>query len=60
MYSVIIPTYKRRDDLFKCLSCLSEYFSSPGSADALSGVEVIISDDARESTLRDALATRFP
>ena len=60
MYSVIIPTYKRHADLFKCLECLSEYFSPDGSGDALGGVEVIISDDARENELKELLATSFP
>ncbi|RZI77856.1 MAG: glycosyltransferase [Variovorax sp.] len=60
MYSVIIPTYKRHADLFKCLECLSEYFSSPNSADTLSGIEVIVSDDGRERELKESLAARFP
>lgn len=60
MYSVIIPTYQRHSDLFKCLECLAEHFSSETSADALDGVEVIVSDDAREKALQDALAAKFP
>lgn len=59
MYSVIIPTFKRHADLYKCLSCLAEYFE-PGAENQPFTVEVIVSDDARQKELRDHLSVHFP
>lgn len=60
MYSVIIPTYNRRADLYKCLSCLSEYFTSAASNGQPFDVEVIVSDDAKEKDLAKDLSSSFP
>lgn len=58
MYSVIIPTYNRHSDLYKCLNCLSEYFDASKNGDFK--VEVIVSDDARQQEVREYLAANFP
>lgn len=65
--SVIIPTFRRPDDLLACLEGLRPYlpsataqepsFPSPGN---LSVSDIIVSDDARDPNLRTTLAERFP
>ncbi|VTU14217.1 GalNAc(5)-diNAcBac-PP-undecaprenol beta-1,3-glucosyltransferase [Variovorax sp. SRS16] len=60
MYSVIIPTYNRHSDLYKCLSCFSEYFTVPESGEQPFTVEVIVSDDAKQNELKEYLSANFP
>jgi len=60
IFSVVIPTYKRHDDLFRCLDALSHHFNIDSSQSYKFGVEVIVSDDACEITLHDVLKDRYP
>lgn len=60
LFSIVIPTFKRQDSLFACLDCLGHYFK-PGRFDSLSNrVEVIISDDNRDTTLQHILRQNYP
>lgn len=54
--SVIIPTFHRRDELFRCLERLSPDIQSvPGDV-----FEVLVGDDASSPSLREELSRRFP
>lgn len=55
-YSIVIPTYKRHEELYRCLQCLSPYFRDPSALQ----IQLIVSDDARDSSLRSVLMMRFP
>jgi GT2 family glycosyltransferase len=59
-FSVVIPTYKRHDDLFRCLDALSHHFDIEKCQSYKFDVEVIVSDDACEIKLRDVLKDRYP
>ena len=59
-FSIIIPTYQRRDLLDLCLNCLEHYFQL-GAQDRLGHqVEVIVTDDAHQSSVRSLLSRRYP
>ena len=58
IFSLIIPTYKRRNELIKCLTCLEHYFSLESESFGFQ-MEVIVSDDAHDSHLSDLLTTQF-
>jgi GT2 family glycosyltransferase len=60
MYSVVIPTYNRDADLYKCLDCLREYFERPKLKQRSFDAEVIVSDDARQKELQRYLALHYP
>lgn len=59
-FSIIIPTFKRHEDLSKCLDRLAHYFAPQEQERLGFGVEVIVSDDARESELKAMLAEQYP
>lgn len=59
-FSIIVPTYRRLDLLFKCLQCLSHYFE-PGIQEQLGvPIEVIVTDDAQDPDLQALLQQRHP
>ncbi|MDM0011270.1 glycosyltransferase [Variovorax sp. J22P168] len=60
MYSIVIPTYNRHADLYRCLDGLAEYFSPASTGQAPFTVEVIVSDDARQKELQASLASNYP
>src|ERR671913_256152 len=60
MYSVVIPTYNRPADLYKCLDCLREYFEPSRSDQQPFEAEVIVSDDARQKDLQRYLSMHYP
>lgn len=59
-FSVVIPTYKRQEALFQCLAPLSYCFGATSRESLGFDVEVIVSDDARDASLRDSLGSLFP
>lgn len=63
-FSIVIPTYRRQEDLCQCLDLLAPYFSSPpppsqAMAPSLA-IEVIVSDDAADPQLCALLQQRYP
>lgn len=58
VFSVLIPTYKRVDDLCLCLDQLQHHFEAQTVPEY--GVEVIVSDDAQDKSLRKCLEDRYP
>jgi GT2 family glycosyltransferase len=54
IYTIIIPTYRRRDDLFRCLDCLAHYFY-PEDQNSNMDLEVIVTDDARQLELEEEI-----
>ena len=60
MQSIIIPTYNRNAELYKCLTCLSHHFLQAGVIVENGSVEIIVSDDARQRSLQEHLASNFP
>jgi GT2 family glycosyltransferase len=60
LFSIIVPTYLRREALCDCLNCLAHYFT-PGAQERLGfQVEVIVSDDGREDGLKSLLMSHYP
>jgi GT2 family glycosyltransferase len=59
-FSIIIPTYKRFDNLFECLNCLSFYFEPDNQVQLGVAIQVIVSDDAQDPELQALLLKRFP
>ena len=59
-FSVVIPTYKRHEALFQCLALLSNCLNASSRESHGFDVEVIVSDDARETSLHDSLGNLFP
>jgi len=59
-FSIIIPTYKRFDNLFECLNCLSFYFEPDNQVQMGVAIQVIVSDDAQDPELQALLLKRFP
>ena len=59
-FSVVIPTYRRNEDLLKCVAGLARF--APDHEDGNTGfeVEVLVSDDGRDPELERLLAERFP
>ena len=59
-FSIVVPTYRRLDLLFKCLQCLSHYFE-PGVQEQMgASIEVIVTDDAQDPDLQALLHLRHP
>lgn len=59
-YSVIIPTYKRTNELLICLNCLAHYFEPTCPKAIQSMIQVVVSDDADDSALQSLLSRRYP
>lgn len=60
LFSVVIPTYKRQQALGECLNCLAHYFD-PGVQELLGrGIEVIVTDDGHDDSIKKFLARRYP
>ena len=59
-FSVIIPTYNRKEDLCKCLDCLAHYFEDDQQKQQDFSVEVIVSDDAKQIELKNHLQENYP
>lgn len=59
-FSVVIPTCNRHEQLFDALGKLIPYLSAEWQQQAGFGVEVVVTDDARESDLQPLLAAKFP
>jgi len=58
--SVVIPTYKRQQALGECLTCLAHYFE-PGVQELLGhGIEVIVTDDGHDASIREFVVRRYP
>jgi len=60
VYSIIIPTFRRCQDLCKCLDLLAPYFAPTDHQYNGLCIEVVVSDDARENELRVLLNQRYP
>jgi len=60
IFSVVIPTYRRHRQLCDCLDCLALYFDVDAQHPLAAGIEVIVSDDARDQQLRTLLHQRYP
>jgi glycosyltransferase involved in cell wall biosynthesis len=60
LFSVIIPTYQRINDLTLCLGCLSDYFLPHRQSELGFQIEVIVTDDGDEWEVRQQLADLFP
>lgn len=59
-FSVVIPTYRRRQQLCQCLEGLAPYFNPSGKRPPVGTIEVIVSDDAKDEELRLLLQQRYP
>jgi GT2 family glycosyltransferase len=59
-FSIVIPTYRRHQSLAECLNCLAHYFELSRQDQPCLAVQVIVSDDAGESDLRDFLSQHYP
>lgn len=59
-FSIVIPTYQRKDLLVLCLNGLEHYFLS-GALDHLGHqVDVVVTDDAHDASVQRLLGTRYP
>jgi len=59
-FSIIIPTYKRQDALSLCFNGVEHCFQ-PGAQSRLGHqVEVVVTDDAHETSVQSLLAHRYP
>jgi GT2 family glycosyltransferase len=59
-FSIIIPTCNRHEQLFDALGKIAPYLGAEWQQHAGFGVEVVVTDDARDSNLADLLASDFP
>ena len=59
-FSVVIPTYRRHQQLCECLDCLALYFDVDARRPQGPSIEVIVSDDAHEEELRLLLQQLYP
>jgi len=60
LFSIIIPTYKRQDALSLCLNGVEHYFQPGAQARFGHQVEVVVTDDAHETSVQSLLAHRYP
>ena len=60
VFSIIIPTYHRIQDLCQCLDCLAPYFDQAAQLNHGISLELIVSDDARDPRLSALLEHRYP
>lgn len=60
LFSIVIPTYKRKLELLECLSHLKPYFSSSSIPRSKNSIEVIVSDDAADTELANTVEQRYP
>ena len=60
LFTVVIPTYQRREALGECLSCLAHYFNPEVQERLGFQVEVIVSDDGREDAVKSLLMSHYP
>ena len=60
IFSVVIPTYRRHQQLGECLDCLALYFDANARRPQGPIIEVIVSDDAHEEELRLGLQQLYP
>lgn len=59
LYTIVIPTYKRQKVLGDCLNCLAHYFT-PGCQERLGfSIEVIVSDDGHEDSLKNMILRHY-
>lgn len=59
-FSVVIPTYRRHQQLCQCLEGLAPYFDPAGLHPPVGALEVIVSDDGHDEELRLILRDRYP
>ena len=59
-FSVVIPTFRRHQQLCKCLSCLAPYFEAGIKQSLGATLEVIVSDDANDPELASLLHQHYP
>lgn len=59
-FSVIIPTYKRVDDLKKCLDSLSMYFADNNEFQTEFSIEVLVTDDAFSTSTFNLVHQNYP
>lgn len=59
-FSVVIPTYRRHQQLCECLDGLALYFDVDARRAQGPAIEVIVSDDAHEHELRMLLQQLYP
>ncbi|MFM5985591.1 MAG: glycosyltransferase family 2 protein [Sphaerospermopsis kisseleviana] len=59
-FSVVIPTFRRHQQLSECLSCLAPYFDPATKQPVVATLEVIVSDDANEPELASLLQQHYP
>jgi GT2 family glycosyltransferase len=60
LISVIIPTFKRNEELIVCLQSLQHYFIDGNSVGLYSSVEVVVSDDAADKELQAFIGVTYP
>jgi len=60
LFSIVIPTYNRRNDLLNCLECLTPYFTFRSHDWLPFDLEVIVTDDGHDSVLSDLLLSSYP
>jgi hypothetical protein len=60
IFSGVIPTYRRHQQLGECLDCLALYFDGNARRPQCPIIEVIVSDDAHEEELRLGLQQLYP
>jgi len=59
LFSVVIPTFNRQENLVDCLACLSPYFQPNPTLKPFFQIEVIVTDDANDRQLSDLLSQHF-
>lgn len=59
LYTIVIPTYKRPKALGDCLDCLTHYFTPKFKQILGFCVEVIVSDDGHEDSLKNFLLRHY-
>jgi len=57
--SIIIPTYQRNQDLYKCLDCIRSCIENEAIIDQ-NRIETIVSDDARDPALKREIRAHYP